>query len=237
MLKPQVFPDHNAVSEHAAAWLAEHLQEQPDALLCLATGATPMRAYELLTARRAADPQLFDRMRVLKLDEWGGLSLDDPATCEQHLRKSLVTPLNLQRRYIGFESQPADPADECTRIAHWLHEHGPIDVSVLGLGVNGHVGFNEPGDSLHPHAHVAELSEASLAHAMIADSAARPSYGLTLGMADILQAGRVLLLVTGQAKRRPLERLLSGEITTNFPASLLTLHRDVLLLCDEAAMS
>jgi galactosamine-6-phosphate isomerase len=84
-------------------------------------------------------------------------------------------------------------------------------------------------------AHVAELSETSLTHAMISASGDRPRYGLTLGMADILQSRRILLLVTGAAKREPLSRLLSGEITTSFPASLLTLHSDVLLLCDAAA--
>jgi galactosamine-6-phosphate isomerase len=235
MPKPQILPDHEAVSQRAADWLADRIREQPDALMCLATGATPMRSYELLAQRRQTEPQLFDRVRVLKLDEWGGLPLADPATCESHLRQALIEPLGLAERYVGFDSQPADPLAECARIARWLEQHGPIDVCVLGLGLNGHLGFNEPADALQPHAHVAELSATSQSHAMVRQGAQRPSYGLTLGMADLLLARHVLLLVTGAAKQQPLRELLSGRITTHFPASLLALHPNVLLLCDAAA--
>ncbi|MBA3482937.1 MAG: 6-phosphogluconolactonase, partial [Pirellulales bacterium] len=169
MLKPQIHSDHEAVSQRAEAWLAERLHARPDALLCLATGATPMRTYQGLAARGAADPSLFDRVRLLKLDEWGGMPMNSPATCEQHLRTTLVTPLNLADRYVAFDSQAADPHAECARVAQWLEQNGPIDVSVLGLGVNGHVGFNEPAEQLEAHAHVARLSAASLSHAMLRD--------------------------------------------------------------------
>jgi galactosamine-6-phosphate isomerase len=235
MLRTRVFDDHEAVSRHAADWLVNRLREQPDALLCLATGATPMRTYALLAERGRSEPSLFSRCRILKLDEWGGLPMTDPSTCDQHLRTSLVEPLGLEGRYVAFESQPADPQAECARIADWLEQNGPIDTSVLGLGVNGHVGFTEPAEYLQPHAHVAELSAASLAHAMIANSPARPTYGLTLGLADLLQSQHVLLLVTGTSKRVPLERLLSGQITTQFPASVLQIHPHVQILCDAAA--
>ncbi len=235
MLKPQVFPDHEAVSRKAEQWLAERLTERPDALLCLATGFTPMRTYERLAGRGRTDSRLMERVRILKLDEWGGLPLDHPASCERHLRDALVTPLRLADRYVGFDSQAPDSVAECARIARWLDQNGPIDVCVLGLGVNGHLGFNEPAEALKPHAHVAELSDASLSHSMIQSTGVRPMHGLTLGMADLVQSRHVLLLVTGESKREPLARLLSGEISTHFPASLLTLHANVKLLCDEAA--
>jgi galactosamine-6-phosphate isomerase len=235
MLKPQVLHDHEAVSRKAEQWLVERLTERPDALLCLATGFTPMRTYERLAVRGPTDSRLMKRVRILKLDEWGGLPMDHPASCERHLRDALVTPLRLDDRYVGFDSKAPDPVAECARIARWLEDNGPIDVCVLGLGVNGHLGFNEPAETLRAHAHVAELSEASLSHSMIQSAGVRPTHGLTLGMADLLQSRHVLLLVTGERKREPLARLLSGEISTRFPASLLTLHADVQLLCDEAA--
>jgi galactosamine-6-phosphate isomerase len=106
----------------------------------------------------------------------------------------------------------------------------------LGLGLNGHVGFNEPAAFLQPHAHIAQLSNESLAHAMLNECTTRPKYGLTLGMADLLQARHILMIVTGAAKRGPLERLTSGQITTEFPASLVQLHGDARLVCDAAAM-
>jgi galactosamine-6-phosphate isomerase len=235
MLTPIVLADHEAVSRHAADWLIDRLRHNPSALWCLATGATPMRAYALVAEQGTREPALFAKCRVIKLDEWGGLPPDDPATCEHHLRSSLISPLGLNERYVAFDSRPADPEVECHRIAEWLAANGPIDTCVLGLGVNGHVGFNEPAASLQPHAHVAQLSESSLAHAMLGQSAARPHFGLTLGMADLIQSRHVLLLVTGSAKRGPLRQLLGGRITTQFPASLLDLHPNVLLLCDAAA--
>ena len=103
------------------------------------------------------------------------------------------------------------------------------------LGINGHLGFTEPAEYLQPFAHVAELSQASLAHAMLAKSNVRPTYGLTLGMADLIQSRHILLLVSGSTKRDPLQRLLGGRISTEFPASMLQVHPNVLLICDRAA--
>ena len=236
MLEPIVLPEYEAVSQHAADWLTARLRERPTALLCLAAGSTPLRTYALLAECGAAEPKLFDQCRLLKLDEWGGLAPDDPATCDAQLRTSLVNPLGLSDRYVAFDSQPQNPDAECKRIAEWLERNGPIDTCVLGLGLNGHLGFNEPAKYLQAHAHVAVLSQESLAHATLGGVATPPSFGLTLGMADILQSRHLLLMVTGPSKRAALERLLSGRITTSFPASLLHLHADVNLVCDTAAL-
>jgi galactosamine-6-phosphate isomerase len=235
-MKLQIFTDYEALSRHAAGTLIECLRSKPESLFCLAAGATPTRTYTLAAEHYGREPQLFDRMQVLKLDEWGGLTMDDPASCEQFLRHTIVEPLRLQDRYITFDGQSADPAAEAARIAAWLNEHGPLDLCVLGLGVNGHLGFNEPGPHLHPRAHVAQLSAVSLSHAMLNQARTRPTHGLTLGMADLLQARHVLLLVSGTAKATPLRQLLRGEITTEFPASLLWLHPNVTLLCDTDAL-
>lgn len=237
MIEPHVLTDYESLSRRAVAWLVERLRERPASVVCLASGATPLRTYELLAERGAVEPALVARCRLLKLDEWGGLAMSDPATCEHQLCTTLVTPLGAVDRYIAFESQPGDPAAECSRIAGWLDQNGPIDVCVLGLGINGHLGFNEPADFLEPHAHVAQLSESSLAHAMLRQSQGRPTFGLTLGMADLLQSREVLLLVSGATKRDPMKRLLAGRISTDFPASLLHLHPRVTLLADAAALA
>ncbi len=235
MLEPTVLADHEAVSRRTADWLLQRLRTRPASLLCLATGSTPMGAYALLAERGAEQPQLFAQCRVLNLDEWGGLGANDLGSCGRQLRAALIDPLGLSDRYIAFDGRAADPVAECARIAAWLAKHGPIDLCVLGLGLNGHLGFNEPAESLQPHAHVAALSEASLSHAMIQGAARCPTGGLTLGMADLLHAKEILLVVTGPAKCGPLARVLSSRITTDFPASLLQLHPHTTLLCDAAA--
>ena len=223
------------MSQAAADWLIKRLKLKPSSLLCLATGATPMRAYEIFVSRTKEQPAICEELRVIKLDEWGGIELARPATCESFLRRVVIDPLQLSSRYEAFQSQPTDIPSECSRIEQWLRANGPIDICVLGLGLNGHLGFNEPASMLHAHAHRAELSETSLTHSMIQSEPVKPTFGLTLGMADLMQSKEILLLVSGKAKREPLRQILEGGITTQFPATFLNLHPNVTLLCDEEA--
>lgn len=230
-----VAENEEQLGQMAFDYLLSELQKRPDLLLCASAGSTPTRAYQLLARHGATHPDLFTQMRVLKIDEWGGLPMDNPATCEVYLRKYLVQPLQITPgRYEGFNSQPVDARAECDRVSHWLRSHGPIDVCVLGLGVNGHLALNEPGDHLQPFAHPAHLAEESLLHPMLRDSAQQPSCGLTLGMTQILQSRRILLLVNGAHKREPFRRLMEPAISSRFPGSLLWLHPDVTVVCDRA---
>ena len=232
MLTPEVFADHETMSRRAAEWLAERLCAKPASLLCLASGGTPTRTYKLL----AQQPPALRRGRLLKLDEWGGLSTDDPATCEADLRTKVVQPLGIGRnRYKGFRTAATAPAAECARVARWLAANGPIDVCILGLGSNGHVAMNEPAEALVPHAHVAALAESSRNHAMLEHLAKKPRYGFTLGMADILCSRKILLLVNGKRKRPALRLLMHPRVTSRFPASFVWLHRDATVLCDRQA--
>lgn len=234
MLNFQVFADEESLSQHAAQHLVATIQQRPNALLCLATGATPLRTYALLRDQFRRIPELTQQLRILKLDEWGGLPRQDPATCEWHLQQTFGE-FRWGERYESFASCPDDPQQECSRIRDWLDRHGPIDVCVLGLGLNGHLGFNEPAAAFTPHAHIAALSDTSLTHAMLQQTSNRPSYGLTLGMADICQAREILLLVSGQHKQATLAQLKRAEVTPHFPASILHLHSHVNIWCDAAA--
>ena len=228
--------DYDAMSRRAAEAIASILRKRPDMLLCAATGSSPTRTYELLAERYSSEAGLFSRLRMIKLDEWGGLPPEDAGTCEAYLRRQLVGPLRLPPdRYLTFRGDAPDPEAECRRVEQLLRVHGPVHLCVLGLGVNGHVGFNEPADTLHPGPHVAPLTEQSLAHPMVRHAAGRVRYGLTLGIGDILRSERILLLVSGRAKREPLRRVLTPEVSPHFPASFLWLHRDVTVLCDAEA--
>lgn len=227
-----IHPDYEKLSAAAAALIVERIQENPSLVLCLATGSTPTRTYEILAQQPKS---LFSQVRILKLDEWGGIPLNSPATCETYLRQILIHPLGLGGRYTAFESQPGDPAAECARIARWLQQNGPIDVCVLGLGINGHLGFNEPAAALRPHAHIATLSPESLQHSMVNALPAPPTFGLTLGIEDILDSREILLLVSGESKAAPLATALSTSVGPSYPASYLTKHENTRILCDRAA--
>lgn len=235
-LKLVVCADHEALSRLAADTIANELRRNPSLLLCAAAGRAPTRAYDLLARRRRDEPGLFERLRVLKLAEWEGLAMEDPGSCEVHLREHLLEPLGIAaEHYVGFRGDAINAEAECAHIAKVLDEQGPVDLCVLDLGSNGHLGFNEPGPDLQPRPHVVPLSRAALDHPMVRRARAHVRHGLTLGMADILGARKVLLLASGSENRDAMRRLREPRIATSFPASLLWLHPDATCLCDREA--
>ncbi|MDX2283950.1 MAG: 6-phosphogluconolactonase [Bacteroidia bacterium] len=226
--------DAAELARTAAGLMIDEIRRKPDLLLCAATGGSPEGAYAELTSRRDQFPQ--DRLRILKLDEWGGLAPDDPRTCGYYLQTRLLDPLNISPdRFFGFDSQPADPAAEAARVQALIEREGPIDVCVLGIGLNGHIAMNEPADSLQAGCHVAALSESTLAHPMLHGAGPLPAYGLTTGMANLFQSRHVLLLISGAHKREITRRLLERRISTGLPASLLWMHPAVTCLIDQEA--
>ena len=239
-----VVPDFETMSQSAADSILEAIRRTPSLLICAATGATPTRAYGLLAECYTRSPELFRRVRIIKLDEWCGLKADDPASCEMYLQQHLVQPLKVSGdRYIAFRSNPENPQAECERIAGTLAHKGPIDLAILGIGVNGHIGFNEPHAVFAAHAHVSELALESRQHAMLSRSTVdNPQelvrYGLTLGMSDLLQARQLIILASGASKRQSLQRMLdTSAIEPASPASFLWQHHtNAVCICDQAAM-
>jgi galactosamine-6-phosphate isomerase len=154
------------------------------------------------------------------------------------LQKHLIGPLQITRdRYISFKSNPEDPEAECKRIHDDLIKYGPIDICILGLGMNGHLALNEPESYLEPEAHVARLSASSLTHPMIGSEGIKPSYGLTLGMSEILHSSLILLLISGSKKKDITSSFLNGKISTTLPATMLKLHANTVCLVDKEAYS
>jgi galactosamine-6-phosphate isomerase len=214
------------LSELASAFIVRQLQQDPESLVCAATGNSPTGVYEKLVEKKASIP--LGRLTFIKLDEWYGLGAADAGSCEHYLQQHLLQPLQIpQERYIAFDGKSTDAQAECNRVNGYLDQHGPIDLCILGIGKNGHIAFNEPADMLQPRAHLGTLSNTSLTHTMVQDTDVKPKYGLTLGMADILQSRKIILLANGTAKRQVMELLFQQKISTQFPASLLWLHGNV----------
>lgn len=230
-MKIEKFENYEALSQRAKDLIVNEIVYKPDLLFCAATGGSPTGTYRLLETEFQKTPGLFDRMRVLKLDEWGGIPMNHPSTCETYLQKHLIQPLKVSDdRYTGFLSNPENPEAECKRIQDFIDKSGTIDVCILGLGMNGHVALNEPGEFLHPFCHVARLSGISLQHQMIKETTAIPEYGLTLGMSDILKSKMIIMLIQGSKKTGITGKLLSKQIITSVPASFLWLHQNVYCL-------
>ena len=228
--------DPQEMSRAASDQIIAAIKLKPDTLLCAATGSTPTLTYEFLRLENKNEPSLFRSLRILKLDEWGELPMDDPGSCESYLQRNLLQPLEISSdRYISFQSN-AEPESECQRITKEIQEIGAIDLCILGLGTNGHLGFNEPADALQPFPHRAELAPSSLKHSMVQNAKVALSYGLTIGMAHLFQSKMIVLLVNGTHKNAAMKELLSKRISTHFPASFLWLHPQVFCFCDRAAV-
>ncbi|AEE49084.1 galactosamine-6-phosphate isomerase [Haliscomenobacter hydrossis] len=220
------FDNEISLAEAASDHILQAIQQKPDLLLCAATGNTPTLSYQKLVEKASVFP--LDQLRLFKLDEWGGVPMEHSGTCETYLQQYLISPLRISTdRYFSFQSNPADPEQECVKVQKMLEQQGPIDLCILGLGLNGHLAFNEPGEYLQPHCHVAQLTEASLGHSMAQDMEGVKLYGLTLGMSDILAAKEIMLLISGASKVEITKRLLEGKISTQLPASFLWLHPKV----------
>ena len=229
--------NYQEMSTLAADLVQKELVKKPGLLFCVATGSSPAGLYEEMGAYCQISPGLFDRMRIIKLDEWGGVPDNHPVTCEYFIRKRLLEPLSIpEERYHTFHSDPKDPELECEAIRSTLQEEGPIDLCILGLGKNGHLGFNEPARELEARCHVAQLSELSLEHMMIASMEVKPSYGITLGMDEILAARRIIFLVTGGGKKEVMQRLMEKKVSSELPASFLWEHPHTDCLMDRSSM-
>ena len=229
--------DEEHLGARAAAVILAELAAKPDLLLCAATGRSPGGAYRALVEAGRTEPGRFSRLRIVTLDAWGGVPGTAAGSSQHYLRTRLLEPLGIPPdRFLAFDATAEDPAAECERIRKELERRGPIDLCVLGLGTNGHVGFNEPGPSLIPHCHAVRLSEATLGHAMVRSMDRAPTFGLTLGMREILGARRILLLVTGDGKRDVTTSLKSATVTPALPASFLWLHDHVDCLIDRAVL-
>ena len=234
----EIIDDYEGMSRTACAFIVSELKKKPDLLLCASAGGTPTRTYELLVKRSVQNPRLCRRMRILQIDEWGGIPSTHPASCRSDLRNKLVEPLGIGKmNFISFSSDALDPEAEVRRVSGWLAKHGPIDLCILGLGTNGHIAMNEPAAALIPGAHVTKLARSSLRHSMLQTLKPKPRYGLTVGMADILCSRQALMLVSGEAKKTAMARLLERNVSTAFPASLLWLHPNALILCDRKAIA
>jgi len=230
--------EHEAdLAARAGGIILAELAATPGLLLCAATGRSPLGAYRAVADAARADPAACAGLRIVALDEWGGVSGTAPGSSRHYLRTHLVEPLGIPPdRFLAFDGAADDPGAECARVRAALDRWGPIDLCVLGLGTNGHVGFNEPGPFLTPHCHVARLSAASRAHAMVRSMDRVPAFGLTLGMGEILAARRILLLVTGDGKRDVATTLRAATVSSMLPASFLWLHGNTDCLLDRGVL-
>ncbi len=223
----------------AAALVLDHLRRQPALVLGMPTGDTPVPMYRALVRAYRNGHADFSRATTFNLDEFAGLGREDAGSYRSFMEKHFFDHVNLSaRRACLPDGRTPDWRREVARYERRIARSGGLDVIVLGLGRNGHVGFNEPAGHLQARTHRVALRPATRrANARLFGGQWRavPTHGLSMGVGTILGARQVILLVTGAAKSRMVARALTGPITTRVPASLLQAHPNVMVILDRAA--
>lgn len=234
-----VFPDPQGVARALARRVAAALQLTPGLVLGLPTGRTPLAFYEELVALHAAGDADFSSATTFNLDEFLGLAPSHPGSYRSYMDRHLFSKVNISPDRIHFlDGSAPDPEAECGRYEEAILDAGGIDLQILGIGTNGHIGFNEPARELDACTHRVRLKpETRRSNAALfgGDESAVPAEALSMGMGTILRARALVLLATGSAKSTCVDRAIRGPVTTDLPASFLQLHGDVDVMVDDAS--
>ena len=233
-----VTKNYEELSKIAAEEFANVVMEKPTAVLGLATGGSPVGMYKELIAKCENKELDFSKCTSINLDEYIGLNPEHEQSYRNFMNTNLFNHINIDKANTFVPNGLAENLEEeCKNYDKKIEELGGTDVQLLGIGNNGHIAFNEPGDELSAGTHIISLTESTIeANARFFDSIDEvPRKALTMGLGGIMKAKKIILIASGEGKAEAIKGLFSGKITTENPATMLQMHRDVVVIVDEAA--
>jgi len=232
----QIYIEENyeKMSQKAAEIIAEKIKSNPALILGLATGSTPIRTYEILAEKYKKGELDFSRIKTFNLDDYLGLDFNDPQSYHQFMRKNFFSKINIDLKNAFF---PNDFGSDYEKYENKIKESGGIDLQVVGIGRNGHIGFNEPGSAFDFYTREVELDETTIKDnsRFFDDISQVPKRAATMGIATIMNAKQILLLANGENKKEIIYQALKGPITEKVPASILQKHQNVIVVLDNEA--
>ena len=218
----------------AAQIVAEQIRNKPDSVLGLATGSSPIGMYDELVKMHNEGTLDFSKITSINLDEYFGLEPSNDQSYRYFMNENLFDRVNIRKEctYVP-DGLTKDPAKECAEYDERIEKFGGIDLQVLGMGLNGHIGFNEPCDHFPVGTHLVTLEESTIEanSRFFASKEDVPTQALSMGMKGIMTAKKIVMIVHGKAKQETLEKALNGPVTPLVPASILQLHPDVTVVC------
>lgn len=235
-MKLIVTKDYASMSLKGAEIIRDMIKSNPKMILGLATGSTPVGMYSELVGMNRRGEISFSDIKTVNLDEYYPISPDNDQSYRFFMNENLFDHIDIKKENTHLLSGEAEDTDrECADYEALIESLGGIDMQVLGIGRNGHIGFNEPSLTLYPHTHKTDLTENTIAanSRFFASSDLVPRHALTMGMGTILNARSIIILASGPDKRDAVKRMLSDTIDTMCPATLLSLHRDVTVIVTE----
>lgn len=232
--------DYEDMSRKAAAVLAAQVTVKPDCVLGLATGSTPIGTYDCLAQWCKEGVLDFSRVSTVNLDEYRGLDHENDQSYYYFMNKNLFSRINIDPAHTHVPNgMEPDPEKESKRYEELIRSLGGIDIQLLGIGHDGHIGFNEPADYFPKETHCVDLTETTIqANARFFESPDQvPTQAYTMGIQTIMSAKKILMVANGKGKAEILKKAFQGPITPQVPASILQLHPQVILVADEEALS
>ncbi|MDP9194520.1 MAG: glucosamine-6-phosphate deaminase [Acidobacteriota bacterium] len=231
-MKWEAFDSSASLSVHAAALMLGAIHDNPRIVLGLPTGRTPIGMYDHVVRECAREYRCFRDVTTFNLDEYAGVPPEHPGSYATYMKQHLFAHVDLDPACAHLPNGMADDLGaECLRYEQEIRDAGGLELTFLGLGRNGHIGFNEPGTPFGAHTRVVQLTESTRkANAEFFPGVAVPTHAITMGIGTILESKRIVLLVAGSGKESALERLRSGIVGEDFPASALWAHADVTVL-------
>ena len=233
-----IVDNYDALSHAGADWLVNAIHSKPDAAIVVATGETPMGVYRELAERRARGLIDTSMLHVFQLDAYVGLVADDRRSLYGWMRRSFIDPLGIpEENVVRLVGDDPDPWESCRRYEAVVREAEGFDISILGLGPNGHLGFNEPPSPPKAHTRLVDLTQESILsnERYWGDEDQVPRQALTCGMDLLLASRQTLLVVSGAHKHQILHRTIEGPQTPEVPASYLQSAPNVIIMADRAA--
>lgn len=232
--------NYQDMSRKAANLISAQIIMKPNCVLGLATGSSPVGTYKQLIEWYEKGDLDFSQVTSINLDEYKGLSPENDQSYRYFMNTNLFNHVNIDKTktFVPDGLEP-DSKKACDNYNQIIQEQGPIDLQLLGLGHNGHIGFNEPGEAFEKETHCVDLTESTIeANKRFFESEDDvPRQAYTMGIKNIMQAKKILVVVSGADKADILKEVLYGPITPEVPASILQLHNDVTIVADEAALS
>ena len=230
--------DYQEMSRQAANILSAQVILKPDCVLGLATGSTPIGTYDQLVDWYNKGDVDFSQVRTVNLDEYRGLTRDNDQSYYYFMHQHLFDRVNIKLENTNVPDGTQED-EECARYEALIESMGGVDIQLLGLGHNGHIGFNEPAADFAVTTHCVDLTESTIeANKRFFESADDvPRQAYTMGIGTIMKAKKILLVINGEGKADIVAKAFFGPVTPEVPASILQLHRDVTIVADKAALS
>ncbi|EMT38609.1 glucosamine-6-phosphate deaminase [Thermoanaerobacter thermohydrosulfuricus] len=239
-MKVIITVNYDEMSKKAAEIVKKQIKEKHNTVLGLATGSTPLGMYKHLIEIYKRGEIDFSNVITFNLDEYIGLSPDHPQSYHYFMFHNFFNHINIKKENVHIPNGIAeDLEEECRKYEEEIEKAGGIDLQILGIGVNGHIGFNEPEESIETKTHVVTLTEDTInANKRFFKSAEEvPRKAITMGLGSIMKAKKIVLLASGKNKAEAIKETIKGQLTTKVPATVLALHPDVIIIIDKEAAS